>query len=97
MALTFSNPVHYSTHAANTYSRVQLVTGTRSADGTPYKLLEATDKNSGAITAIRISNKITGSLKDVKEELVLSIVVDTDTSETFPMVYLRGDREAEEF
>lgn len=97
MALQFSNPVHYATYAANTYKSVKLISGVRSNDGTPYKLLEATDKNSGAITVIRISNKITGSLKDVKEELILSDTLDTDTSESFQMVYLRGERVEEDF
>ena len=98
MALTFSNPVNYSIHATTNFQSVKLVSGVRTADGTAYQLLEATMKNTGAIVPIRISNKLTiAELKGKKEELVLAYAIDDQTAETFPIVYLRGERVEEDF
>jgi len=98
MALQFTNPVHFETFKATMLSSCKLISGTRKADNTPYQLLEATAKSNGAITAIRISNNLsTEELKAKKSQLILSEVLDTDTSETFQMVYLKGERIEEDF
>ena len=96
MALTFSNPVNYATYAALNFTNVKLASGTRK-DGTPYRLLTAVNKNTGAIIAIRIGNMTTDELKAKKQMLIMADATDSDTAETFLIVYLQGDRVEEDF